>query len=354
MERILVVKLYAIGDFVMSLPAMGLLRAVRPDAEIHLLTGRLLAPLAGLTAPVDRIIGIEERFLGRSPRSLGLVPGALGLRKEGYSSAYLLHRILPLRLFLLLTGSRRRIGQGTSTLGLTAAVPFETGEQEHDSQRYARVFGWNGRDPLPVPEFGAGRTLSGDILPNTGGRGFVAVAPGGGRSIVRRTEGKRWPQERFGEVIRLLHGEGYTTVLLGSVEDGESLGELRGNLPVGSLDMTGRTSIVEAACVLSRCRMLLTNDSSLMHLAGLAGTPTLTLFGPTDPSRVGVFPPSVHHRHLTPEGVPCSPCHPPAAVEDCASPLCMLSITTDMVWEVLTEMLAGDGEDHPSGSSRRE
>ncbi|MBN2588125.1 MAG: glycosyltransferase family 9 protein [Candidatus Fermentibacteraceae bacterium] len=342
MERILVIKLYAIGDLVMSLPGIGLLRSDAPASEIHLLTSGLLAPLARLAAPVDRVIEMDDRILGRSARRFGLLPLALRLRRECYSSGYLLHRMLPLRLFLRLAGPRQRTGQGTGTAGLTRAVPFETGQPEHDAQRYARVFGWDGKKPLAAPLVRFEESVAEDLMPVCKGKGPVAVSPGGGRSTVRSTDAKRWPPERFGEIIRMLHREGFGSVLLGSAEDGGFLEELRADLPKTSLDLIGRTSLVEAAGVLSRSRMLITNDSSLMHLAGLVGTPTLTVFGPTDPVRVGVFPPSRRHRHLIPAGVECSPCHPPRAVESCDSAECMLSVTVDRVWDEAMDMLAED------------
>jgi lipopolysaccharide heptosyltransferase II len=353
MERILVIKLYAIGDLVMSLPGICLLRRNNPASEIHLLTSGFLAPLARLAAPVDRVIEMDNRILGRSARRFGLLPLALRLRREGYSRGYLLHRVLPLRLFLRLAGPRQRIGQGRRTAGLTRAVPFETNLPEHDAHRYARVFGWDGTEPLAAPFVRLKRSVAEEILPPFTGMGPVAVSPGGGRSTVRSTDAKRWPPERFGEIIRRLHREGFGTVLLGSVEDGDFLEELRAGLPKTSLDLIGRTSLVEAAGVISRCRMLITNDSSLMHLAGLVGTPTLTIFGPTDPARVGVFPPSRRHRHLIPAGIECSPCHPPRAVESCGSAECMLSVTVDRVWDETMDMLAEGREDQPDQSSER-
>jgi len=113
LNRILVIKLYAIGDYIMSLPALELLRRQRPSAEIHLLTGRTLAPLAECTAPVDQVISVDERILTDRKRLHSLLPLALRLRKQGYREVYLLHRVLPLRLLVRVTGAENRVGQGS-------------------------------------------------------------------------------------------------------------------------------------------------------------------------------------------------------------------------------------------------
>jgi len=341
MERILAVKLYAIGDLIMSLPGMLFLRRKNPSSEIHLLTSSLLAPLAGLSAPADRVIAMEDGALKGGRKGLSLLPLALRLRRNGYSRGYLMHRILPLRLFMRLACAGERIGQGTRTAGLSRVEPFESGQPEHDSQRYARLFGWTGEEELETPLLDLESIPRPAGMPAFSGTAPVALAPGGGRSSIRNTNRKRWPQDRFSRLLELLDGEGIPSVVLGSTEDGAFLGELRSRLPERSLDLVGATTLLDAAWVLSRCRLLITNDSSLMHIAGLAGTPTLTVFGPTDPKRIGVYPPSAKHVHVLPEGVECSPCHPARGIDECPEARCMLSITVDTVWERAGKMLSG-------------
>jgi len=339
-ERILVVKLYAIGDFIMSLPGLELLRKRYPAAEIHLLTGGIVAPLASCSAPVDRIIRVNEKNFTDNRRCLSLIPLTAQLRKHRYTSVYLLHRVLPLRLLMLATGARSRIGQGNRKTGLTNAVPFETGVTEHDTERYARLFGWNGREPLPeskinLPEYPADGMIASAIESRP-----VAVSPGGGRSSIRDMNWKRWPADRFLELINLLQVENIRTVILGSGRDRDVIGQVLDNLPCTATDLVGKTSLVEVASILAGCRLLITNDSSLMHIAGLVSTPTLTLFGPTDPSRIGVYPPSPHHMSLVSDEVSCRPCHPARGIKGCESADCMDYLSLDRVWVETRKLLA--------------
>jgi heptosyltransferase-2 len=347
-DRILVVKLYAIGDVIMALPGIDFLRNSSPGSSLTLLTGSTSAPLARLAAPVDSVIEVPESVLTRSLSRLRLLPLVVRLRRERFSRAFLLHRVLPLRLLLLASGIPSRTGQGTGKAGLTSVVGFESGVSEHDAERYARLFGWAGDSPLsmPSPRLTDGLVSRAETL-LAGRASPVAVAPGGGRSTIRDLGSKRWPAEGFSWILDRLDSAGKDTVLLGSVRDREGLDGLAGRLPASTLDLMGRTSVVEALAVLSRCRMLVANDSALMHMAGLVSTPTVSVFGPTDPARIGVFPPSPMHRAVVPAGVDCRPCHPSDdwRMEKCGTGECMSAVTVDAVWDQVDSILESGGRD---------
>jgi len=96
---------------------------------------------------------------------------------------------------------------------------------------------------------------------------LIAVAPGAS------WPSKRWLDERWRALIDRLAAGGCRVVVLGQKGEG---------VP-GGLDLTGKTSIRDAACVLHRADLLVCCDSGLMHLALAADTPVVALFGPTDP-----------------------------------------------------------------------
>jgi heptosyltransferase-2 len=102
----------------------------------------------------------------------------------------------------------------------------------------------------------------------------VALAPGS----VWPT--KRWQQEGFTELGRVLQRQGYPIVLLGSSGEWELTQRISNSIP-GSLNLAGKTSLLESLLVLQRVKALVTNDSGAMHLAAAAGTPSLAVFGPT-------------------------------------------------------------------------
>lgn len=97
----------------------------------------------------------------------------------------------------------------------------------------------------------------------------IALAPGATWPT------KRWRPERWSALARALHDEGFTVIILGL--SGESF-------PAeGAIDLTGQTSVREAACLLRRAEAVICCDSGLMHLGLAAGTRAVALFGPTRP-----------------------------------------------------------------------
>lgn len=85
---------------------------------------------------------------------------------------------------------------------------------------------------------------------------------------------KRWTVERWDDLGRALESRGYRVIVLGQAGE---------EIPVGT-DFTGRTGVREAACLLHRADVTISNDSGLMHLSLAADTETIGLFGPTDPA----------------------------------------------------------------------
>lgn len=96
---------------------------------------------------------------------------------------------------------------------------------------------------------------------------------------------KRWPLARFRELIdRVCADEGATVVILGGLESRPQCSALAAEASPRVVDLVGRTSVRELAAVLRRVRVLVSNDSGPMHLAAAVGTPTVALFGTTDPA----------------------------------------------------------------------
>jgi lipopolysaccharide heptosyltransferase II len=117
---------------------------------------------------------------------------------------------------------------------------------------------------------------------------------------------KQWLPERYAEVIQQAANNGIECILVGTAKDrpvAENIRHRVGMLPVQNL--AGKTSLQELIELLRNCDLLLTNDTGTMHLATLLGTPTISIFGSTEPARTG--PLGLHHtvfRHQ----VECSPC----------------------------------------------
>jgi ADP-heptose:LPS heptosyltransferase len=109
---------------------------------------------------------------------------------------------------------------------------------------------------------------------------------------------KIWPPERFALTARRLRKQaGGTIVIIGGPEERDlRLGERMASLCDGSpvVNLAGRQSLPEMGAVISRLDVLVTNDSGPAHIAYALGTPTVTVFGFTDPAEWGPLDPERH------------------------------------------------------------
>ena len=159
---------------------------------------------------------------------------------------------------------------------------------------------------------------------------FCAVHAGSGQTIFALS--KRWPPDRWAELIPRLRGEcGLTPVLLEGPEDAGVGDLIRSAVDVPVVRLHG--PLAEAAAMLAACDLYVGSDSGLAHLAAAVGTPPVTLFGPARPDEVCPF----GYRGLvvqTPAA--CAPCfryprHSTSPAVACRPPYCVGRITADAV-----------------------
>lgn len=118
---------------------------------------------------------------------------------------------------------------------------------------------------------------------------------------------KMWAPERFGELCRrLAEGTRARFVLLGGADERPSAAAARRAFP-GLVDLTGQLSLLQTFAVLARGELLIANDTGLTKAAMVLGTPTATLWGPSDPREYGAVWEREKHLDIR-TGISCSPC----------------------------------------------
>jgi ADP-heptose:LPS heptosyltransferase len=257
--RIVVLRALGLGDLLTGLPALRGLREAFPEAEIVLLSPRWLEPLVALAGVADEVVEPEQD--GRA------VPHALPKRLHGADLAVNLHGRGPESTALLAATSPRRVvawGEGWRA-------------EEHEVRRWCRLLEEHGvpADParldLPAP----------DVPPPAEAVGATLVHPGANAGA------RRWPAERWREVITAL--DGAVAVTAGRGEEGAAR-EVAGAAPV----LAG-LSLLELAAAVSAARAVICPDTGVAHLATALGTPSVVLFGPVPPSEWGPPPDRPQH-----------------------------------------------------------
>lgn len=116
---------------------------------------------------------------------------------------------------------------------------------------------------------------------------------------------KRWPSRHFAQLARRLHEQGLPVWLLGSGKDAE-LGEGICQMAQGqALNLCGRTTLEQAIDLIAGARLIVSNDSGLMHVAAALDRPLYALYGSSSPEYT---PPLSDQAHIISLHIDCSPC----------------------------------------------
>jgi ADP-heptose:LPS heptosyltransferase len=354
-REVLVLRLDRIGDVVMSLPALHDLRAALPQARIRLAVGRWSEEVAR-RAPVDEVLVWSAPWVGRAQEGaagfLDLARRARALRADALDLGLDLQGDVRASALLFLSGARRRVGYANTggAYLLTHVVPLDETVSFVEQNRRAVETALGGgarvaQPPRPLTPADlevAARVLSEAGL--AGRRPRVAIHPSGGRAI------KQWPLARWREVAtRLQRAFGAAIVFTGSAADRALAAEVAQGLPETAHDLTGRLGVTETMAVIGALDLFLSPDTGPMHLACAVGTPSVSVFGPSDPGRYfsgGTGAPGTRHVVVRAD-LWCSPCNlirkPPEECRVDEGPECLRLVTPEAVYQAAARVLVESG-----------
>jgi ADP-heptose:LPS heptosyltransferase len=276
-QSILVIKLSALGDFVMAFPAFARIRAGHPDARITLLTTPPFEGLAKLSPYFDEV---DTGGRPRGPAAwLALVAR---LRKGKFDRVYDLQTNDRTNM---LFQALRPSPPAWSGVAVGASLPHRNREREamHPLERHAQQLSHAGIWPdAPVAPLSAEPPDISWILkqqlakarPNARPQRPTALfVPG---SSAHRTQ-KRWPVESYGLLGAGLEAHGFDVLILGGLQEAELARGIQRKAP-RARDLTGRTDFAQIAGLAARAAVAIGNDTGPVHLIAAAGAPTVVLF----------------------------------------------------------------------------
>ncbi|CAG0993878.1 heptosyltransferase I [Myxococcaceae bacterium] len=344
-ERILVIRLGAVGDVVRTLVAVSALRAAFPHASIAWLVEPPSKSLLEAQPWIDRILVFPRDRIRDALLRGRLVVAAReiaamrrSLREACFDLVLDFHSILKSGILSAATGSRERIGF-SRPFGREGAWLFATRRAALVRSRISRFDRNDGLleflrvaprpDPAPlrVPESSLEtmrRVLADGPRP-------IAVHPGTSPS----TPHKRWPAAHFATVIRALHRErGIPSVLTSGPDPRERAlaDEIVARADGAARHAPQTRSLGDLAALFAACRLYLGGDTGPLHVASLVGTPVVQILGPTDP--VENAPWRGVPSRVVRAGLPCSPCR-----RGCASAACMAAVSPEAVLAAMLDLL---------------
>lgn len=303
-RNILIIKPSSIGDVVHTLPLWNLLHQRYPQAHISWLVAPACSGIIeGL--PDLRLLHFERKGWARawhsSTAARDLFRFQRQLRQDRYDMVIDVQGLFRSAFFAFLTGAPVRIGFANARefawVFYTHRISVPTMDQ-HSVDRYLSLLPPIGCPTSPV-EFPfpltdahrqAIRAMLGDIGP------FAVLCPGA------NWETKRWPVERFAQLVRPLKDRfGLNCVVAG----GPEISDLANHI-ADATSLCGKTTLMQLAALFESASVVIANDSGPMHIASALNRPLVTIFGPTNPIRTG---PYSRMETVVRANLDCMPCY---------------------------------------------
>ena len=284
-----------LGDACMAFPMVRAIKRGRPDLKITVIGPDKLEELWLAMPEVSRYIG--------KPAKEGVFAVAKRIKSSGvvFDAAVLCTNSTRSTLEIWLAGIPRLVGfRGSLRSKMLHQIikePPPGGPVEHHAHRYMRMAAGIGADVTSEDLWGTPPTES-----KSDGTLRIGVCAG-----AEYGPAKRWPLERFAEVVNDIsarHAQVHWQ-LFGAPGEADMGVKLSGMLQAPHDNLVGKTRLSELIAKLRACHLLLTNDTGTMHLAAALGVPTVSIFGSTCPVATG----PLGDRHtVIQHPVPCSPC----------------------------------------------
>jgi ADP-heptose:LPS heptosyltransferase len=352
-RTILLVKFWGLGNIVLLLPVVRLLRERHPNARIVFVSLERNRDLLDACPHLDQRIYVNDRnvftllwtLMTAVFRAARTKPD-LAVDFEQFARASTILAVL----------ARSKQIVGLATPGQGRAVLFHKrvryDDRQHMGQTYldlARAAGVEERvyrpEPMPVAarHDDEARAFLGERWTGATDGPLVLVHPGSGDNFL----GRRWPAESFAKLAdRLIREDGARVVVSGGPSEAALVREVIGLMDEGdrAIDAAGRLSVLGLAALIRRCACIVTNDTAPVHVASSLGIPVFAFYGPNTPRLYG---PLSRGSHAFFRALPCSPCltNMNYKTSHCRMPVCIRDIgveeAADRVKTCLAEWRAG-------------
>ena len=348
-KRILILKQSSLGDVIHALPLAHALKRCAPTCHLGWVIEQGLAPLLDRDASVDSVYPIHipstsspgARWTAYPLACAAMVRTCQGLHTAFQNAPYDyvldLHASFRSGCFGLMNPGGLRVGfadaRELNSLFQHRLVNIP-GKVQHAVEKnilFSQKIG------VPVHDQDFFLTTSDEdaeqaeqFLCDSGGMNamrFVYVNP------CARWQSKFWFPERWSALCDRLIEAGIAVVFGGSPNECAYIERILSRMRHNGANAAGVLSLTGAVALIKRASVYVGLDTGPMHMAAMAGTPVVALFGPTHPERVGPY--NVAHRVIQAQGLDCLCCRK----RECHSPHCMEGITLDAVYDAVLQLM---------------
>ncbi|MBI4313968.1 MAG: glycosyltransferase family 9 protein [Candidatus Omnitrophica bacterium] len=351
MQRILIVNPYGIGDVLCTLPLLEALHRAHPDAVLGFLCNRRTESLVKLFPNLKECIVYEKDELRAAGwRETLKLFGRL--KKRRWDTVLDLSLSSQFSAAGAALGIGRRIGFDFRRRGkfLTHRIPLSGFRNRHVSEYYLDLL-----SALEIPRPASSEiriSISPQMLKpaqehlraagvDPSSQNIIALVPGGGASWGPNAPMKQWPVAHFAQLARRIQNERpCRIVLLGDQRDHALCREIQAAAG-GSVCLKPAGDLGVLAGILSVCKLVIGNDSGVLHMAVAVGTRSVSIFGPANPLVYGPRIEALQKHRVAIQPLACRPCYDQFRLPPCPWGVqCLRKLETDRVYRIAQELLA--------------
>lgn len=327
--NILVIKISALGDVILSVPSIRAIRSKFPGANIKVLVGLKSRRVFKGCPYINEVIVCDFKGKDKSIRRLFKL-GSI-LRNSNFDMVIDLQNNTRSHILAFLSLAPLRFGYNNGKLAFLLNKRVEGPKEYLDPVshqfRTLNLAGIKSDDkrlelwPQDEEEVWADNFIK-DNWVDLSKQRLVGINP----KASRRWVSKSWPLINVASLCDELARRLNTRVVItGTKEDLKDVQDLRLMTKSKPVIASGKTNLLQLAALIKRCSVFITTDSATMHIASCMNTPFIALFGPTEPERH--VPVSAEHIVIK-HKMKCSPCYKPTCNRDYR---CMKKITVEEV-----------------------
>ena len=298
--RILIIHTAFIGDIVLSTPLIKKIKDTYPDSDITYVTTPSGEAILKNNPHLNNIIVYDKR--GEHKGISGVWQLGKRLRYENFNMVITPHRYLRSSILSWLSRSPIRKGYDIASGSFLFTEKIKYDRTKHEVEKLLSFVAPENKKRYKIELYpGEKEKMKGDNLWKENlleDKKVVVLAPGS------KWFTKQWPVEYFNKLAESLKKLSNVRLIVVGGKDEINLPIEKENI----IDMRGKTSLLELADILSRADVVVTNDSSPIHIASAFKKPRIfALFGPTI-EKFGFFPWSLNSKVFQVDGLKCRPC----------------------------------------------
>lgn len=298
--RILIIHTAFIGDIVLSTPLIKKIKDTYPDSDITYVTTPSGEAILKNNPHINNIIVYDKR--GEHKGINGVWQLGKRLRYENFNMVITPHRYLRSSILSWLSRSPIRKGYDIASGSCLFTEKIKYDRTKHEVEKLLSFVAPENKKRYEIELYpGEKEKMKGDNLWKENlleDKKVVVLAPGS------KWFTKQWPVEYFNKLAESLKKLSNVRLIVVGGKEEINLSIEKENI----IDMRGKTSLLELADILSRSDVVVTNDSSPIHIASaFKKTRIFALFGPTV-EKFGFFPWSLNSKVFQVDGLKCRPC----------------------------------------------